>query len=267
MEIHFGCTICARCCRDLKLPLTVDEAQAWLTDGHRVQVMCEALPWPEEPPQANEYAAYRRERSFAAMSGTLAVRIVVILAGDLQGACPNLLPDLRCAIYARRPLVCGIYPAEINPFLELRPQNKGCPPEAWGTGGPVLQRDGVLTDTDVAARVARRRALEVRDVGVKQRLCASLDLHEAALAGEGFLLYSPVPARLAAALKVTAGDDGHAAPERTWCLMSDRPKTIVALRAAGADAAPTAEASTGAFEYLTLSNAASGRAAGADSAR
>jgi Fe-S-cluster containining protein len=281
MTIHFGCTICARCCRDLKLPLTVDEAQAWLTAGRRVQVMCEALPWPQEPPQANAYAAYRRERSFAAMSGTLAVRIVAILAGDLQGACPNLLPDLRCGIYASRPLVCGIYPAEINPFLKLRPQHKGCPPEAWDTNRPVLQRDGQLTDPEVAERVARWRALEAREVGIKQRLCGSLDLRQAALAAEGFVLHSPVAARLAAALDVAAADDAaandtaevaarhaeDAAQARPWCLISDRPSTLVALRTAGADAAAPGDATPGAFEYLTLSKAASGAAAAVNPGR
>lgn len=36
MSLNFECTQCGRCCRDLKLPLTVPEAVAWLEDGHAV---------------------------------------------------------------------------------------------------------------------------------------------------------------------------------------------------------------------------------------
>ena len=42
MDVHFDCTQCGNCCRDLKLPLTVLEAMDWLTDGHSVQIICEA---------------------------------------------------------------------------------------------------------------------------------------------------------------------------------------------------------------------------------
>ena len=82
-----------------------------------MQVILEAIPWLEEFPSDDQQAAHRRRRSFAAMSGRLPVRIVVILAADISGACPNLKHDLRCGIYERRPLVCRIYPAEINPFI------------------------------------------------------------------------------------------------------------------------------------------------------
>jgi Fe-S-cluster containining protein len=110
--------------------LTAAEAVEWLTDGHQVQLICDASPWPEEPPADDHNAAHRRRRSFAVMSGSMPARVVVILVANLAGACPNLMADMRCGIYERRPLVCRIYPAEINPFVQLEPQKKACPPEA-----------------------------------------------------------------------------------------------------------------------------------------
>jgi hypothetical protein len=53
MDIDFDCTMCGKCCHDLRLPLTVTEAIAWLERGNDVQILCEALPWPEEPPAEN----------------------------------------------------------------------------------------------------------------------------------------------------------------------------------------------------------------------
>ncbi|MDB6084618.1 MAG: hypothetical protein JWN43_2499, partial [Gammaproteobacteria bacterium] len=134
MSVHFECTQCGKCCRDLKLPLTAAEAVQWLGSGHQVQIICDALPWVEELPPDHpdgQRAAHRKRRSFGVMSGTVPTRVVVILAANLAGACPNLMADMRCAIYERRPLVCRIYPAEINPFVVLEPEKKACPPEAW----------------------------------------------------------------------------------------------------------------------------------------
>ena len=118
MDIDFECTMCGKCCHDLRLPLTVTEAVAWLERGNNVQILCEALPWPEEPPAENRLATHKRRRSFASMSGSLPTRVLVTLAAVYAGPCPNLRPDMRCAIYEQRPLVCRIYPAEINPFIE-----------------------------------------------------------------------------------------------------------------------------------------------------
>jgi Fe-S-cluster containining protein len=127
MDIDFGCTICGKCCHDLRLPLAVTEAVAWLERGNDVQILCDASPWLEEPPEDNLQAVHRRRRSFAAMSGSLLTRVVVILAGAYAGPCPNLQPHMRCGIYEQRPLVCRIYPAEIIPFVELTPMHKACP--------------------------------------------------------------------------------------------------------------------------------------------
>src|SRR5580692_6123246 len=147
--------MCGKCCYGLRLPLTVAEALAWMGRGNEVQILCEALPWPEEPAADNLQAAHKRRRSFAAMSGSLPTRIVVILTGAFAGPCPNLQADMRCGIYEERPLVCRIYPAEINPFIQLEPAAKGCPPEAWTPGLAPLMRAGQLVDATTADLIER----------------------------------------------------------------------------------------------------------------
>ncbi|MBL8484964.1 MAG: hypothetical protein JNJ60_22400, partial [Rhodocyclaceae bacterium] len=58
MDIDFACTRCGNCCRNLRLPLSAGEARQWIADGHPVEVLCEAIVWPGDPPQPNPYAAY-----------------------------------------------------------------------------------------------------------------------------------------------------------------------------------------------------------------
>jgi Fe-S-cluster containining protein len=148
MEINFSCTQCGKCCRDTKVPLTVSEAIEWLNRGDEVQLLCEASPWPEALDREPRAAHFKR-RSFPVMSGSMPTRVVVMLVANIVGACPNLLPNMRCGIYEDRPLVCRIYPAEINPFVALKAENKACPPEAWANVQPVLQREEVLMDEGI----------------------------------------------------------------------------------------------------------------------
>lgn len=96
MDIDFECTKCGKCCHDLRLPLTVTEAMAWLERGNDVQILCDAAPWPKEPPEDNLPAAHRRRRSFAAVSGSLPTRVVVILASAYEGPCPHHQQKMRC---------------------------------------------------------------------------------------------------------------------------------------------------------------------------
>ncbi|PCE23841.1 zinc/iron-chelating domain-containing protein [Paraburkholderia acidicola] len=251
-DLDFDCTMCGKCCHGLRLALTVDEARAWLQRGGRVELMCEAIPWPVEPAAENREAQYRRARSFPAASGTLPVRIAVLLVATFDGACPNLGADMRCGIYHERPLVCRIYPAEINPFVVLAPANKGCPPDAW-QGTPMI-RHGQLIDSEVQASIDQARAASARDVSIKAQLCAALGVEHAALANEGFVTYAPESDVLLAALD--AIPDGmhdkahdhrhtHATP---WNLISNRHETVETLTSVGALAAPPA--TTRAYGYL-----------------
>ncbi|HEY0747163.1 MAG TPA: YkgJ family cysteine cluster protein [Steroidobacteraceae bacterium] len=164
VDIHFKCVQCAACCHRTKIPVTVAEAIDWLRGGHQVQVICEASPWI---PQDEEKADHLMRRSFAAASGSMRVRMTVTLVANINGACPNLLADLRCGIYERRPLVCRIYPVETNPFVQLETAKKGCPPEAWSLKHPLLQRDGRVTSAVIREDVRQWREVNVDDVQTK----------------------------------------------------------------------------------------------------
>jgi hypothetical protein len=99
------------------------------------------------------------------MSGTIPIRVSVILAAGFEGACPHLRPDMRCGNYDARPRVCRIYPAEISPNVALAPANKACPPETWSDDQPILMREGAPADRDLASLIrdiVRRRGLTSR---------------------------------------------------------------------------------------------------------
>jgi Fe-S-cluster containining protein len=236
-DTHFGCTLCGNCCRNLKIPLTAAESVDWLRSGHPVQVICEATPWPVEPPADDQKSAHRRRRSFAAVSGSLPIRVVVILAARIDGACPNLLPDLRCGIYQQRPLVCKIYPAEINPFVQLEPRNKACPPEAWAAHHPLLQRNGAVMDEAVRRDVQSSRDTDEMDIPVKLRLCKVLDVSDTALAAEGFVVYSPAIAALLGALSQAMAATDAAPDLNPWRFLSNQSGTVESLLTDGAIAA------------------------------
>ena len=232
MGIHFDCTRCGRCCRDLKLPLSIDEAIGWLARGGTVGLFCEAIPWT--PGTADDpWMRYKGERAFAAVSGNLAVRILVTLIALHDGPCPFLGEDLLCRAYAERPRVCRIYPAEINPLVEMAPNAKLCPPDAWSGDRPLFVSDGVTVDGDIAALIAQARAASVDDAEAKGRLCAALAIHVAALANEGFAVHRPPSADLLAALRACRDD---APSQWSWRIASNRGASRALLGEAGAEA-------------------------------
>lgn len=251
MEIHFGCTQCGKCCRDTKVPLTVAEAIRWLNRGDEVQLLCEASPWPHAL-DGEPRAAHFKRRSFPVMSGSMPARVVVMLVANVVGACPNLQSDMRCGIYADRPLVCRIYPAEINPLIALSPQNKACPPEAWARDQPVLQQRGVLMDQAVRRDIEASRAADAQDADLKYRLCRALNLAHSALVHEAVLVYSPAANTLLSALAAataSASDSGQK-PAAQWRFVSDQPKTVESLATSGAVALDLRDAAAASFQYL-----------------
>ncbi|HEY4292912.1 YkgJ family cysteine cluster protein [Luteibacter sp.] len=237
MTIHFSCTMCGRCCHGLRLPIGVDEAMAWLRDGGNVQLFCEAIPWPEEPPADNHLAWYKRRRSFAATSGQLPVRVIVSLMAVFEGACPNLQPDMRCGIYERRPRACRVYPAEVNPFFALDRDTKLCPPEAWQTQDVLQGEDGEWKDAEVAQSIAGMREADARDAAVKAELCAVLGISSSGLSNEGVVVHAPDRARLLSALEeaTTAGGD---VAMTAWHVVSHRRATLELLQSAGTSPLP-----------------------------
>jgi len=255
MDIHFNCTQCGKCCRDTKIPLTVAEATKWLHRGHDVQLLCEASPWSRAL-DGEPRAAHFKRRSFAVMSGSIPSRVVVLLVADVVGACPNLLADRRCAIYEDRPLVCRIYPAEINPFVEFKRENKACPPEAWATDQPVLQRGGSLMDDVIRQDIEKSRAADALDADIKSRLCLALNVVNTAMVHEAVLVYSPTAqtllSALAAATAATAATaiDTRQEPAAQWRFVSDQPDTIANVAKSGGIALHLRDSDATSFQHL-----------------
>jgi Fe-S-cluster containining protein len=240
---------CAACCHRTKIPVTVTEAIDWLRDGHQVQVICEASPWI---PGDEERAAHLMQRSFAAASGTMRIRMVVTLVANINGACPNLLADSRCGIYERRPLVCRIYPVETNPFIRLETAKKGCPPEAWSAEHPLLQRHGRVMSAVIREDVQRWRQENVDDVRIKLNLCAALGLVDASIAEEGFLIHSPPMPELLQALSAMSEESEGGGEEAKWHLLSDRDDTLEKLAEEGAEFSHPRDVSAMGYEYIGL---------------
>ncbi|TDY42495.1 putative zinc- or iron-chelating protein [Paraburkholderia rhizosphaerae] len=244
--------MCGQCCHDLRLPLSLDEALAWLTRGGTVQLFCEAIPWPDEPPASHLQAQHKRRRSFASNSAALPVRVIATIVATYDGPCPNLGADMRCGIYDARPRVCRIYPAESNPFIELAPASKACPPDAWSQHKPVFSVAGKLVDARIAQVIDESRAVDARDASLKDRLCALLRIDTAALANEGFAIHSPARDDALHALQSLDMHADRAAPESAtqWRIVSNQRATVDTLASIGALHAHTSDCPNAAFEYL-----------------
>ncbi|MDP9008150.1 MAG: YkgJ family cysteine cluster protein [Pseudomonadota bacterium] len=232
--------------------MTAAEAISWLNRGHQVQLVCEASPWPEGLADEDPRAAHFKRRSFAVMSGTMPTRVVVMLVANNAGACPNLLADMRCGIYEDRPLVCRIYPAEINPWVALNPAKKACPTEAWTANLPILQRNGTVMSDLVRRDIQSWRDADAIDVGIKSRLCVALNMIDAGLVHEAVLIYSPPIDTLRSALThAMAADDGRNIPAQ-WRFVSDRAGTLKDVAAHGGVGLHIHDAETASYQHFNF---------------
>jgi Fe-S-cluster containining protein len=248
-EIKFSCTQCGRCCHNLGLPLTVDEAIVWLEDGGRVNIYCEADPWPSEPPADNLLAAHRRRRSFPAPSGSSHARITSILVAPVSGPCRNLGENMLCRIYERRPLVCRVYPAEISPFIQLDTAKKGCPPEAWQSGETIVS-NGITIHPYLLEQAERSRQTDQDDAPFKSLVCGELNINVTGLAGEGFSAYEPSPVALLNALRLARKADALDLPlDQPWRFCSPLPQTTAKLSSQGFEMAEVTSTTEG-YSFL-----------------
>ncbi|MBW4794805.1 YkgJ family cysteine cluster protein [Pseudomonas tolaasii] len=189
MNTHFSCVGCGKCCSDHHVPLTLAEARQWAADGGNVIVLIEGF-LPNGlglPVQQREHA---ERRSVVVPSGNTEAFVAITFAAYNAGRCRNLDADNRCGIYERRPLVCRIYPMEINPHIPLNPGAKDCPPESWEQG-PALIVGGELMDAELAELIRRSRQADRDDVQTKEAVCAALGIRTTALKGDGFTAYLP----------------------------------------------------------------------------
>jgi hypothetical protein len=217
------------------------EALRWLADGHVVEVLSEAIPWPLEPAAEDAAAAYKRERSFYARSGALPVRITITLVAPLGKACPQLQADQRCGIYARRPMACRIYPAEANPFATIDPALRRCPEAAWQSSGPPLWQGIRCVDATTHNAIEQRQRAAKSDALQHAALCDSLGLRIAALANEGYAVHTPVRQQMIDVLRellaVQTKPGASTDTPQNWLCLSERSESLDLMRNAGAHCA------------------------------
>jgi Fe-S-cluster containining protein len=158
----------------------------WAADGGQVIVLVEAFlaNGLGLPMQQREHA---ERRSVVVRSGASKAHVAITFAAYNVGPCRNLDEDNLCRIYERRPLVCRIYPMEINPH---NPSIKECPPESWVTG-PDLIIGGELVDQELTGLIQRSRQADRDEIQTKEAICALLGIRTTALKGDGFTAYLP----------------------------------------------------------------------------
>ncbi|WP_122574549.1 YkgJ family cysteine cluster protein [Pseudomonas viridiflava] len=215
--IRFACNGCGICCKGRLVPLTLNETRQWLERGHDVAILLEAFAeftWTSNSQQFDHAA----RRAVEVQCGDTSVHVIAVFAGNALVKCQNLGDDGRCGIYEERPLVCRIYPMEINPFIALDPANKICPPEVW-EDGQILFTDRIV-DPVLADQVERSRQADRDDAQVKIALCQALGLNVAAWKGDALAVYLPDRTQLSAA--IDGYDDGTLAMgDCNWKVRAD----------------------------------------------
>ena len=197
-SLRFACTGCGKCCSGHHVPLTLSEARQWATTDGQVVVLIEGFVsnGPGMPAEERDHVL---RRSYPVACGEAELRVSVTFAAFNPGRCRNLGENDLCTIYETRPLVCRIYPAEINPHLPLRPENKDCPPEAWEQG-PELIHGQLPVDPQLAALIEASRQADRDDIAAKVAICQALGMTTSALKGNGFTAYLPAMEPFAQAL-------------------------------------------------------------------
>ncbi|PWE43158.1 zinc/iron-chelating domain-containing protein [Pseudomonas prosekii] len=234
MNTTFSCVGCGKCCTDHHVPLTLKEARMWAADGGQVIVLVEGFlsNGLGLPLQQREHA---ERRSVRVRSGASEAYVAITFAAYNVGACRNLDEDNLCRIYERRPLVCRIYPMEINPHIPLNTAVKECPPESWEQG-PDLIVGGELVDQELLTLIQRSRQADRDDVQTKDAICGLLGIRTAALKGDGFTAYLPQMDAFASIVDQVAAQQPQA-PGGEWVFHVSGDDIAGQVLAAGAEVA------------------------------
>lgn len=225
-SLRFACTGCGKCCTGHHVPLTLAEARQWATAGGQVIVLIEAFV-TDGPGMPAEQREHVMRRSYPVPCGGSEARVSVTFAAFNPGRCRNLDDNDLCTIYESRPLVCRIYPVEINPHIPLRPENKDCPPEAWEQG-PELIHGSLPVDPALTALVQASRQADRDDIAAKVAICEALGMTTSALKGNGFTAYLPEMAAFAGVLAQAPSGTGA-----EWMLHVEQPGLVNDLQAQG----------------------------------
>jgi len=175
----------------------------WAADGGQVIVLVEAFLSNDLGLTAQQ-REHAEPRSALVRSGASEAYVAITFAAYSTGACRHLDQDNLCRIYERRPLVCRIYPMEINPHIPLDIAAKECPPQSWETG-PQLIVGGQLVDPELAQLIQRSRQADRDDIQTKDAICALLGIRTTALKGDGFTAYLPDMTEFATIIDELAG--------------------------------------------------------------
>lgn len=204
---QFSCVGCGVCCKGRLIPLTLDETRQWLSRGHDVSVILEAFDESNWTRSAQEFS-HALGRSVAVHCGDAKIQVIAVFAGKALEQCPNLRADNLCGIYEERPLVCRIYPMEINPFIPLLEENKACPPEAWQSD-QILCTDG-RADPALEVLINQSRQADKSDASRKIAICAALGLNVASWKDNALAVYLPLRAQLLEAINcVNSGAEDY----------------------------------------------------------
>ncbi|MDZ3992247.1 YkgJ family cysteine cluster protein [Pseudomonas sp. Teo4] len=213
VPVSFNCVGCGVCCKGRFVPLSLAEAETWLARGDDVVILLEAFATRHE---AQNNASYRHDaaRSDQVRSGSADLQVIAIFAASVLHGCPNLQADDRCGIYAERPLVCRIYPMEVNPFIALNPSTKECPAPAWtAPDGELLIASDGQPPLELRRLIEASRQADRDDARAKVDICRHLGLSTAAWKGNGLTAYFPTPEKL---LQAIARQRTEPAPPVQW---------------------------------------------------
>jgi Fe-S-cluster containining protein len=218
LNIHFACNACGKCCHGHHISLTLGEAVRWAADGGPIIILAEAFlenGYGVQEVQRN----HAQRRSLRVRCGETHAYVSITFAVYNIGTCRHLTEDKLCGIYERRPLVCRIYPVEINPHIQLRPDFKDCPPETWDEGGPAIYRDGRMVDDEVLRLIEQSRQADRDEIGLKAEICRRLGIDVTALKGDGFATYLPDTAALLSTMQDVMGSaSGIPLEPQEWSL-------------------------------------------------
>ncbi|WP_263263890.1 YkgJ family cysteine cluster protein [Pseudomonas sp. RIT-PI-S] len=231
--MRFSCVGCGKCCNDHHVPLTLSEAVQWAADGGTLIVLTEGF-LDNERLGLDPALQHARRRSLRVPCGSTHAYVAITFAAYNQGPCRNLDENLMCRIYERRPLVCRIYPMEINPHIPLRAERKDCPPQAWEQG-PLLIHGGKAVDPALGELIERSRQADRDDIAAKAAICKLLGIRTMALKGEGFTAFMPnMQHFLQAAVRVGELDLAAAAEQQPWSLHAPSEALVAQLEETGA---------------------------------
>lgn len=184
--IRFACNGCGTYRKGWLVPLTLYETRQWLKRGHEVAILLKVfdeLYWS----LSQQEFAHAKGRAVEATSGDASIHVIARFAGNSLNSYQNLGDNKNRGIYGERPLVCRIYPAEINSFITLNPANKICTPDVWEEG-EVLFTVRII-DPALVKHIERSQKADRDDARAKIALCEILGLNVAAWKGNAFTVY------------------------------------------------------------------------------